>query len=368
MVLTIVEPELELIPNPPLGRTLPTMETVWFRALDGHWLNFKHLLPAPEADESRGPVILVHGTGVRANLFFPPTDLTLPAMLAGVGFDVWVLNWRSSIDLRPIEWTLDDAAVLDYPRAVEVILQETGAETLKAIIHCQGSCSFMMSMLAGLLPQVTAVVANSSGLHLRMRWMARIKLPIAMLVFGRWVKWFDPQFGLSAPTFAAKLMDWIVRAFHHECQNAVCKHSSFVYGFGFPTMWKHDNLSDATHDWLDGEFAHAPVKLFKQIRRCVARGRLVTTGEYGDVLPTEFGLDAPGTDAIFHFVTGAENQTFLPKSMKDTYDYFSEYSNKHTFHEFRGYGHMDVLIGENAAQDVFPYMIEKLAETPCQSP
>lgn len=359
MIPTFVEPIPEFCANPAPGAVLPPMETVWFKALDGHWLNFKHLRRDPGVDDM-GPVIMVHGTGVRANLFFPPTELTLPAMLSAAGFDVWILNWRSSIDLRPIVWTLDDAAVLDYPRAVEVILQETEKETLKAIIHCQGSCSFMMSMLAGLLPQVTTVVANSSGLHLRLRWMARIKLPIAMLAFGWWVKWFDPQFGMYAPTFAAKLMDWMVRSFHHECQSAVCKHSSFVYGFGFPTMWLHDNLNEATHEWLDGEFAHAPVKLFKQIRRSVARGRLVSTREYDEVLPREFGLADPTIDATFHLITGAENGTFRPEAMEKTYEYFQKNSKPHTYRAFAGYGHMDVFVGKNAAQDVFPYMIEKL--------
>jgi hypothetical protein len=361
---TIVTEARELNFISPGGAVLPRPETVWFKALDGHWLNFKHLAPAPDTPDM-GPVMLVHGTGVRANLFCSPTTVTLPAMLSAAGFDVWMLNWRSSIDLRPIPWNLDDAAVLDYPAAVKVILQETKKTSLKALVHCQGSTSFLMSMIAGLLPEVTTVVANSSGLYPLLPWQARLKLPIAMKFLAPHVEWFDPQYGICAPGFWPKLMRWLVRAVHHECNNAVCKHASFVYGFGFPTMWDHDNIDAATHDWLAREFAHAPVKLFRQIYECVKAERLISMGEYDDVLPTEFAREdlPPNTGATFHFVTGAQNKCFRPEGMDLTAQYFNRVSasDVHTFHEFPGYGHMDVFFGKNAFNDVYPYMLSQLS-------
>jgi poly(3-hydroxyalkanoate) synthetase len=65
------------------------------------------------------------------------------------GFDLWMLNWRSSIDLPAVNYTLDDAAVLDTPRAVQEVRARTGADKIKAIIHCHGSCAFMMANTAG---------------------------------------------------------------------------------------------------------------------------------------------------------------------------------------------------------------------------
>ena len=62
---------------------------------------------------------------------------------------------------------------------------------------------------------------------------------------------------------------------HHECDNTVCKLVSFTYGSGFPTLWRHENLNEATHEWLKHEFADVPLTFFQQMARCVRRGHLV---------------------------------------------------------------------------------------------
>jgi hypothetical protein len=346
------------------GVKLPPVETVWFTAdEDRHGrelqLNCRRLPPV-DGVPKKGPVMLVHGAGVRANLFCPPSIITLPALLSEAGYDVFMMNWRASIDLEPTQYTLDDAAVNDFPAAVRTILQVAEAKTLKAVVHCQGSHAFMMSLAAGLLPEVTRVVANSTAMHPKVRRAAALKLPIAMATLGRMTDYFNPQYGLYAPSFSAKMMDFMVRGFHHECQNAVCKHSSFVYGFGFPTLWSHDNLDDVTHDWIKGEFAHVPVSLFEQTRDCLAAGHLVSeTSEYG--LPKEFGVDPPDTDAAIAFMTGADNRTFEPSGIRRTFDYFTANgSGEYDFREFQGYGHLDMFIGQYCAVDVFPYVLDWL--------
>ena len=97
-----------------------------------------------------GPVLLVHGAGVRANIFRAPSGRTLVDVLVDEGWDVWLENWRASIDIPRRRWTLDDAAVHDHPAAVRTVLEHTKADEVRAVIHCQGSTSFMMSAVAGL--------------------------------------------------------------------------------------------------------------------------------------------------------------------------------------------------------------------------
>jgi hypothetical protein len=335
-------------------------ETVPFKTLDGVDLNFKHLKPAPGRRE-KGPVIMVSGAGVRADLFCPPTKRTLPAMLSDDGFDVWLLNWRSSIDLPAIEYTLDDAAVNDMPAAIAKIRAETGADKVKAVTHCQGSCAFMMAITAGLLPDVSSVVANSCALHPIIPRPAWFKLPLAVNTLGLFVKYFNPQWGLHAPGFWPKAIDLGVRVTHHECDNPVCKHASFTYGLGFPTMWDHENLDDATHEWIKGEFAHVPMSLFRQIANSIAAGELVSTGRYPNELPPLFTTQPPQTNARFVFMTGDRNRTFSPEAMARTFEFFERFApGKHIFQKVAGYGHLDMFFGRNAHRDVFPFIIDQL--------
>src|SRR5262249_2575780 len=108
-----------------------------FRARDGFEANLLNVRGADRPE--KGPVLLVHGAGVRANIFRAPSGGNVVDSLVAAGYDVWLENWRASIDFAPNRWTLDQAAVHDHPAAVETVVRETGAPELKAIIHCQGS-------------------------------------------------------------------------------------------------------------------------------------------------------------------------------------------------------------------------------------
>jgi len=305
-------------------------------------------------------VLLVHGAGVRANIFRAPVETTLVDALIAHGYDVWLENWRASIDLSPNTWTLDQAARYDHPRAVEKVVEETGHKTIKAVIHCQGSTSFMMSAIAGLVPQVTTIVTNAVSLHPVVPAWSATKLTTAVPVVGLMTRYLNPQWGLSAPTFTAKLIDAIVRMTHHEDESAVSKHVSFTYGSGFPALWNHENLNAATQDWLQHEFAHVPIRFFRQITRCVRRGHLVAYGNLPD-LPSDYIADPPKTQARFAFFAGEDNRCFSCESQVRSFDYFNALQKDyHSLNLLAGYGHLDVFMGKNAAADVFPLMIDEL--------
>ncbi len=329
-----------------------------FETADGLTLLLRRIRATPLRHAE--PVLLVHGAGVRSRIFEPPQDVTLPQMLAQAGHDVWLLDWRASIDNPPNPWTLDQAAVFDYPAAIAIIREVTGAHAIKAVIHCQGSTSFMMALCAGLLPEVSRVVSNAVALHTIVPILARVKSAVATDTVGRLFDYLDPQWGLYASGFGPKLIDWWVRATHHECRNPVCKHASFTYGTGFPTLWRHENLDARTHEWLKGEFAAVPMTFFRQMKRCIAAGHLVSTGAF-DALPADFIAQAPRTDARILFLCGELNDCFLAEGMARTCDFFERHApGRHDFQQVAGYGHLDIFIGKNAANDVLPTIVDEL--------
>lgn len=329
-----------------------------FRARDGFEANLINVRGTSKPE--KGPVLLVHGAGVRANIFRAPSGGTLVDALVDAGYDVWLENWRASIDFEPNEWTLDQAAVHDHPAAVETVVRETGAEEVKAVIHCQGSTSFMMSAVAGLVPQVKTIVTNAVTLHPVIPRWSRVKIGYAIPLVAHLTDYLNPQWGVKAPGVTPKVLNGIVQVVHHECSNPVCKQVSFTYGSGFPALWKHENLNAETHEWLKNEFAHVPVTFFEQMRKCVAAGRLLAA-EYHDELPRDFVAQPPHTDARFVFFAGRENRCFLPESQVETFRWFDHHQpGRHAVHELDGYSHLDVFMGKDASKDVFPLMLNEL--------
>ena len=169
-----------------------------FKAGDGMDLNLIQVNGSRPPD--RGPVLLVHGAGVRANLFRAPVDTTLVDFLVDHGYDVWLENWRASIDLPPNEWTLDQAAVYDHPQAVKTVMVETGAGEVKAVIYCQGSTSFMMSAVAGLLPEVKTIVANAVSLHTVVPPWSHFKVRYFLPFMRLLIPYVNPQWASRRPT------------------------------------------------------------------------------------------------------------------------------------------------------------------------
>lgn len=331
---------------------------VSFTAGDGRALHLIHV--TGEVAPTRGPVLLVHGAGVRGEIFRPPSGRTIVDALLDAGYDVWLENWRASIDVEPNPWTLDQAAVYDHPAAVRTVIEQTGADTIKAIIHCQGATSFAMSAVAGLVPEVTTIVANAVSLHPVLPWFSRVKIGWFAPILRRLTPHLDPSWGLHAPNWVAKTILGVVRLVHRECDRNVCRLVSFTYGAGFPALWSHENLNDATHRWIDHEFGQVPFTFFSQMARSVRAGHLVSVDGL-DPLPSSFVAQPPKTDARFVLLAGADNRCFLPASQHATFRYLDGIEpGRHALHTIADYGHLDIFMGKHAARDVFPLILEEL--------
>lgn len=329
-----------------------------FTAEDGFQCNLVHVERRESAP--KGPLLLVHGAGVRSNIFCAPVKNSIVDALVDDGYDVWLENWRASIEFPPNSWTLDQAALYDHPKAVATVVNETGAESIKAVVHCQGSTSFMMSAVAGLVPQVKTIVTNAVSLHPVVPRFSNFKIAFMLPLLKRFTKYLNPQWGLHAPDFRARFISWLTEATHRECDNPVCKQVSFTYGSGDPALWSHENLNTETHEWLKHEFAHVPMTFYEQMHRCLRQGHLITMKNYED-LPQDFVEQAPQTEAHIAFFAGRDNLCFLPESQEKTFNYFNRfYKDRCSLHILDKYGHLDIFMGQNAWRDVFPLMLKEL--------
>jgi hypothetical protein len=318
-----------------------------------------------ERDPSRGPVVLIHGGGVRANLFYGSPAPTLVDVLVEHGYDVWLENWRASIDLPPREYTLDQGAAYDHPAAVAEVKRLTGAEKLKAVVQCQGSTSLTMSAIAGLVPDITTIVANAVSLHVNVPRLSELKLHALVPVAALRLSGLDAQWAMRAPSALAASVARVAHLIRgRDCDNEVCQFANYMYGVGPNILWRHANLDPATHEWVSREFGFCPFSLLRQIGRAQRTGYIVPVDSLPQIPPSLVDIE-PNTDARFSFLAGSANRLFLPLSQRRSYEHFNKFRpGYHTFHELPGLTHLDVLFGHNSARDVFPLIVQELDRGP----
>lgn len=319
-----------------------------------------------EAEPSRGPVLLIHGGGVRANLFYgSPRMPTIVDVLVAHGYDVWVPNWRASIDLPAREYTLDQAAVFDHPATVALVRRETGADTMKAVVQCQGSTSLTMSAIAGLVPEITTIISNAVSLFVNVPRASEIKLHALVPMAALRLSGLDAQWAVRAPSaLATGVARWAHLIRHLDCDNDVCQFANYMYGVGPDILWRHANLDSETHDWVTREFGFCPFSLLRQIGRAQRTGYIAPVDGLPQ-LPTSLVDIEPRTDARFAFFAGSANKLFLPQSQRRSFEHFDKFRpGYHTHHELPGLTHLDVLFGKNSAREVFPLILEELDRGP----
>ena len=314
----------------------------------------------------KGPVLLVHGAGVRAQMFALPTLRTnFVQYLADHSYDVWLLDWRGSIALPPREYTLDDAAEHDIPAAVRKVLELTGASDLKAVVHCAGSNAFFMAMAEGRLPDVSAVVSSQVALHLVVPPMSTLKarLRIADLVARMGIRYMTPgeessqwpvQAGMAAVTYG-----------HLECSSVYCHRLTFIYGH----LYKHEQLNQATHDRLPEQFGRCATTALQHLSQMIRSGYAVkfdhgpagNIARYGTSKPPSY-LDPQHFDRPITFLSGSENRTYLPVSTQQTYDWLVQANGpgRYRRHLVDGYGHLDTFMGARAVDVTYPLIVAGL--------
>ena len=325
-----------------------------FKAFDGFECNLWRL--KHNRSKHRGPVMLVHGAGVRANIFNPPNEVNILEMLSEAGYDVFLENWRGSTEFRVNKWDLDVVAKNDHPAAIQKVCEVNGSAQCKAIIHCQGSTSFMISAVEGLVPQVKTIITNAVSLHPVVPSWSRVKLDVVLEIAGLMTDYLNPRWGDNAPDFRAKFFKTLVLATHFENDTNVGKFVSFTYGAGFPALWELENLSEETKEWIRNEFGPVPVHFFRHIRKGVHYGSLVSVDG-----AKHYAERIPATDARFVFFAGKLNKCFRSESQVNSFEYFNHLKpDFHKLYVYDTYSHLDIFLGKNAHKDIFPVMIDEL--------
>lgn len=309
---------------------------------------------------AKGPVMLAHGLGVSSLIFSIDTiETNLVEYLYAHGFDVWLLDYRASIELPSAEtqFSADEIAKYDYPAAVDFVRRATGASSVQMVAHCFGATTFVMAMLAGLEGVRSAVcsqIATDIVAPLVTRLKTGLHMPSALHALG--VESLNAYVDTNAD-WLNRLYDTALRLYpmqaEEHCKDAVCHRISFMYS----NLYEHDQLNTATHEALHEMFGVANTTAFEHLALLVRKGHLVSRTGEEIYMPHLKRLAIPIT-----FIHGAENQCFLPESTRRTFDLLRETngSGLYTRHVIANYGHIDCIYGQRAVLDVYPHILHQL--------
>jgi cholesterol oxidase len=313
---------------------------------------------------SKGPVILSHGLGVSSLIF--STDMietNLLEFLYAAGYDVWLLDFRASIALEASKQqsTGDQIARYDYPAAVTKVREVTAAQSVQFVVHCWGSTTFFMAMLAG-LQDVRSFVSSQIATHSFSPIDVKLKT-------GLHVPDLLDKLGVtSLNAYAAQNENWFEKLYDQalklpamvfaqgRCTNATCHRITFMYA----SLYKHAQLNEQLHENIHELFGIANMHAFEHIAKIGRRHQLVDFEDQDVYLPHLERLNLP-----IAFIHGAENHCFSPESTEKTYEVLrsSFDQNQYSRHVIPDYGHIDCIFGKNAARDVYPHILAHLEKT-----
>ena len=327
----------------------------------------------------------------------------LAAQLYAAGWDVWLLEYRASplLDASARDSNMDDIAAFDIPHAVDYIIktvsQELQIDKEKAQIfaysRCVGSAALAMSVLSGFLRRKNRVnklaglqlsdfhpfLVGSPSAQMRMQFAAFLsnafKLNYLQFTAGR-----------VAPDLLHSTLDRIFASAHyanrgdkslhylHDVEGQRCPHERDLRDPQYDSTtckritglmsrsYHHDQLLEKTHEKLDFYFGRGNLGVFLQGAKCVAYERLVSMN----------GQNAYVNDESIkkHFnmplllVHGAHNALFDIESFNRSRSQFKRMlrsrreGGRNRYLRFKHFGHVDLILGKDAPQQVFPFFIK----------
>jgi pimeloyl-ACP methyl ester carboxylesterase len=280
------------------------------------------------------PVLLVHGMAANHYNFDYRPEVSLAAHLQARGFDVWVPGLRGDPGATPPSrlagrnFDFDDFARLDIPAAIEAVRGATGARKVHMVGHSMGGM-LIYAALSLDLPVASGVTISSPA---QFRDLQALKKLIRMTPL------FTQYLGLTRSRLGVAL----TRPLR-------------LNGPAIKRLGNPENL-----DWptLKGMGQHAVVDLPKDVARQVIlwlrTGELVSTE--GEPWLTQSRVPMLVLAGSEDFIAPAPDVAHACTVLKRCV--YQEIGRSTGFSV--DYGHIDIVVGDTAATEVFPLVADFL--------
>ena len=309
---------------------------------DGVVLALKRFVPHEPALQGP-PVLCVHGLGADSFNFDAPAPHGLASALAAKGFDVWAVDLRGAglSRVRQREHaaiSFDHFVRHDIPAVLEYAARVSGREEFLWIGHSMGGLVLYASLAMGLGNRIRAGITLGSPLGFPERWDCA---PIFRHVHGlgpylnglpvrRALRWLTP---LCMSEWEPASHLWAVR---ENVDIELCRRMLYMAVQDVPK-----GLALQFRDWIHHDAFRSVDRTFDY------RARLA-------------GIRTPVL-----VVCAPEDRLGVPKAVKRATELLPahrllELSVEHGFST--DYGHIDMLFGRQAPDEVFPHLFRFLLE------
>ena len=319
------------------------------------------------------PVLLCHGFGSNGGAFdLPRKDINMAVHLARAGFDVWISSWRGCghdpYESDGGDWThsIDTLAIYDAPTLVEGVAEVTG-KRVYWIGHSMGGHILYM-FLQGVRFEDGHVVSDPALVrrhHEQLAGGVTIGSPPAF-----WYPKGNPYYLLfKSKPGAAVINAGIQQMLLKEVTaprivgiggmgNALDGHPRAVMAlsrtpFVISTYCRRNTTKDATTCLALFGQGDASAGMYVQLFQAIAEGTFLEhpgRAEPGQQYDYTDNMDLVSLPLLF--LTG--NYDFANPGAIKRFGYERVSSDIKQYVNLPGYGHTDLLMGRNAAEDVYP--------------
>jgi pimeloyl-ACP methyl ester carboxylesterase len=288
--------------------------------------------PAPGSGARRPPVLLVHGIAMNRQVFdFGLERYSLAAYLAASGLDCYTLDLRGHGASRRgphRRWNLDTYLREDVPAALDLVRARTGEPSVLWVGHSQGAILGLAA--SALYPErVRAVVALAGPAHFDVQERLRKLVTLRYTWLGRYTRLaarmvapFSGYWHPAVADLAVHMRNVEPPVYRRVLANAIENLQPGVLE-QFAAFIREDSFRS-----MDGRLDYRAL-----LSRC-AQPALFVSGEKDGLAPP------PVVEAAFRRWGGP----------------------KRYWCSGRDYGHLDLILGRNAPQVVFPIVRDFLLE------
>ncbi|KAI7998980.1 Cholesterol oxidase [Camellia lanceoleosa] len=318
-----------------------------------------------KGEKKLNPILLINGHSTE-NYWLPTEPNDLVRTLLEEGHETWLLQPR----LHPLNpsnnFTIEDIGRFDIPAVINKIRDLHGPLIkIHVVAHCVGGLAIHVALMGGHVSaaHIASLSCTNSSMFSKLTTSSRVKMwlpliPMSMVILGK--DKILPLFKTSKASSRQKLLKYIARLVprYERCTCDECEVFSGIFG---NTFW-HDNISPSMHYWLNKQsLPRLPMAGFPHLRKICNAGFIVDSSGKNSYLIHPERMALPTL-----YISGGRTLLVTPQTTFLATNYMKLHQSgfRHERVVVDGFGHSDLVIGEECYKKVFPHILShiRLAE------